>query len=489
MREADPQRPRGPSLVVVLALALFAELWLNRIIARVLRIDPAHPLARGLRRLDGLALFSYEFVAIFGVVLLLGALARVVLGTRERPPVRMSFAVVGGVTALLCLVGVLRRLPPRYTAHLYMSALFLLVVLVLSVLAQPVSRRLRAGIAALTLPIALMIIANLIQRFSEPGILDPNASRLAEGAGALLVLVGIAAPWLFRSGDLHAPTSPLALGLGLLVAAGGLTLGKLDWDLGAQLAGMGLGVALPVSAYALPLYVLGAASFAFAGGALLARPGPDRLRGVGLLIVCLVGLQVELPYQLAATLVGLLCLLESAARPPVGALTRAELDVALRRWAALVGATQVTVVGPPGREHARLGFSLTDALQASLVVTRRDGAISTYELTAGDIPERTPAFTLSPTNARALGPSARGPILATGDPTFDARYDVRDHRGAGTALLDPPTRERILRLADGWVGVWPQRGARFVGRALPPGDDGLPSLAQLLADLRQRSGT
>jgi hypothetical protein len=90
-----------------------------------------------------------------------------------------------------------------------------------------------------------------------------------------------------------------------------------------------------------------------------------------------------------------------------------------------------------------------------------------------------------------LGPAAPGPVVATDDAAFDARAVVRDPRGAGAVLLDAETRARLTRLADGWIGVWPQRGARFVGARLPADSAdqaGLPALVELLADLRRRSG-
>jgi hypothetical protein len=186
-------------------------------------------------------------------------------------------------------------------------------------------------------------------------------------------------------------------------------------------------------------------------------------------------------------LLGLLCLLESAARPALGGITRDELDAQLRRWGGLVGAAQVTVTGPPGREQARVGFTIDGDTPGELRVLRRASAIDRVELSVGEIPPRRPPFTLLRRGHHGLGPQALGASIATDDRDFDERYLVRDHRGAGTQLLDADTRVRIARLVDGQLSVWPQRGARFVGPTLPPGDDGLPSLAQLLADLRKRA--
>jgi len=487
--EARPKVAGGISLVSLLGVALFLELWLNRITARLLRHDPARRLEPMWHRADVAALFLFELVSVFGALLFVLGLARIVTSRDQRPPFRASIAVVGGVTAALIVGGIVTRLPQRLHAHLYMSALFLLAVLVLGAIAIPASRRLRVGIALLAVPIATMLAANLIQRLSAPGVLDPSASLLAEGAGGALVVVGLLAPFLLGP---EGPGGPIAIAAAALTAALGLVLGRLDWDLTAKLAGIGLGVAIPIGPIALPLYVLGASSLVYTAFALLTREGPERLRGAGLFLVGTIGLQLELPYQIAGTFLGMLCIIESAARPSVDAITREELDEHLRRWASLVGAKTVTVVGAPGRERARLSFTAPgngDGIEAQLLVDRRAGAMARFEISVGETPVRTPPFTLSTRRATMLGPAAPGPVISTDDAAFDARFVIRDHRGAGTTLLDPETRARIARLVDGWVGVWPQRGARYVGLSLSGGDDGLPSLVQLLADLRERAGS
>ncbi len=489
MRSVSKKSPPAASrisLVGILAGALFFELWLNRTFARLLRLDPANQFARTLRRFDILAVFLFEFVSVLGAILLAWALIRIVRSPRHSGPSRVSFGLVGGLAAALIAAGIAVHLPPRFIAYLYMVTLFLLLRIVIAALTLPASRRLRAGIVLLVVPIALMLTANLLQRYSAPGVLDPRASVLAELAGAALVLAGMASPWLLGPAG---PAGPLAVSLALTIGAAGMVLGKLDWDAAARLAGIGLGVAIPIGPVGLVFYVLGASAYAFTIGALVVRTGPDRLRGIGLFLIGVVGLQLELPYQIAASTIGLLCLLEVASLPAEGAITREELDTILRRWAGLVGAGQVTVVGSPGRERARFGFATATGLPATFLLDRRGGAVARVDLSVGEIPPRAPPVSLTARGARSLGPSAPGPVVATGDAAFDARYLRHDPRGAGTAILDADTRARILQLPDGWIGVWPQRGARFVGHAVPEGDDGLPALTQLLCDMRDRAGS
>jgi hypothetical protein len=482
--EAPPPSRGRLSLVGFLGALLFFELWLNRIAARLVRLDAGRRLEPTWRRLDTLAFFLFELASVLGAMLFVGAIARVVSSRTHRPPLRMSVALVGGVTATLVAGGSIVRLPPRLMPHLYLSAIFLLLVIVLGALAQPTSRRVRAGLAMLAVPVGLMLVANLLQRLSAPGVLDPRASLLAESAGAVLVTIGIFSPWLLGP---EGPGGPAAVAAGAITAGAGIGLGHAAWDVAARLAGIGLGVAIPVGPVALPIYVLGASAIVYTTVALLMRPGPDRLRGVGLFLIGAVGLQLELPYQIAGSLLGFFCLLDSGARPAPGAMDRAEFDGELRRLAAVLGAAQVTVTGPSGRERARLGFEAAGGVPGQLSIDRRAGAITRVELNLGEQPERTPPFTLCTRGARGLGPLAPGPAIATDDASFDRRFVVRDHRGAGTALLDAETRARMLRLIDGWLGVWPQRGARYVARGLPT-EEGPSALVELLGELRARAG-
>lgn len=196
MSEA-PSRARGPSLVALLAVALFVELWLNRIVARVLRADPVRHLTRAARVVDGLAFFSQRFTSVLGALLLLAAVVYLARSSRYRPPQRAAIAVSLGGAALLCAAGVLTRLPPKLGADLYLSAMFALVVLALGALTLlHAAWRLRLGLALYVVPPGLMLAAILLQQMSPPGVLDPDASALAERASYALVVVGLAAPFL-----------------------------------------------------------------------------------------------------------------------------------------------------------------------------------------------------------------------------------------------------------------------------------------------------
>jgi hypothetical protein len=486
VEESRPPAQQGLSLVGFLGAALFFELWLNRIVARMVRHDLTGPLSRWARQLDVAGLYLFEVTSVLGAALFCGAVVHVVRSARHRGPFKMSMAIVGGVLAVLVVVGTFAKLPPRLHAHLYLSAIFLLVVVVLGVLSMGGAVRARVGIGLCAVPVAMMLLANLAQRMTAPGVLDPRASMLAKLAGAALIVFGLLSPWLLGP---PGPGGALAAAAGALTLGGGIGLGWVDLDLAARLAGIGVGVQIPLGRFFLPLYVLAASALVYTAFALLSRSGPERLRGVGLFLIGAVGLQLELPYQIAGSLLGFVCLLDSVARPALGAISREEFDARLKQMAASVGAASVTVSGAEGRERARLGFAAPGRVESTLLVDRDAGAISRVELSVGEVPPRRPPFTVRSRGRRSLGPNAPGPNVTTDDRAFDARFDVRDQRGAGTALLDADTRARLARSLDGWMGVWPQRAARWIGTEAPPGDDGLPDLVQLLADLRERSGT
>ncbi|MEO6952257.1 MAG: hypothetical protein ABI321_10620 [Polyangia bacterium] len=471
------------SLVALLSVILFLELWLNRIAARLARTLVG--VADSLHRVDLPALLSFELASVLSTTMLAWGLFRIIATTGERRSLRFALAIIGGTTAALAFGGVWMRLPVRLQVYLYVSAFFLLLILVLGTLVVPVRRRTRAGIALLSAPIAMMLVANLLQRYSPPGILDPRASTLSELSGAAFVLAGLLSPWLLPPSTRR---TPVASGAGAIVLCTALVLGRLDWNLVARLCGIGVGVAIPFGMWTLPLYALGAASFAYTITALIASPGTDRLRGFGVLLVCLVGLQLELPYQLASSLLGFLCLLESTTRAVPPPMSRASLDELLRRVASRLGATQVTVVGPPGRELARLTFQAND-WAGQLIVERRRSLVTRVELTVGELPKRAPPLSIATRDATSLGPAAPGAVIETDDRPFDDRFLVRDHRGASTAALTTEMRARLLSAYDaGWIGVWPQRGACFRGRGLARDED-FSSLAGILCDLVQQAGT
>jgi len=143
-------------------------------------------------------------------------------------------------------------------------------------------------------------------------------------------------------------------------------------------------------------------------------------------------------------------------------------------------------------EHARdsivvhAGWGLRAVCQRSRA-ERRAGVISEVELSAGEVPPRDPPFCLERRAATGLGPHESGARVEAGDPEFDRTFFIYDRRGSGAALLDDDTRKRMLALVQGWLAVWPQRGAAYRAATLPAGDDGLSQLIALIRELAART--
>src|SRR4051794_31419069 len=83
------------SLTALLCAITFAELLINRIFGRLIRLEPLRPRAPFLRHLDDVGLFLFELSAVLGVLLFGTQLVRIVVaGKRYRAGARISFALV-----------------------------------------------------------------------------------------------------------------------------------------------------------------------------------------------------------------------------------------------------------------------------------------------------------------------------------------------------------------------------------------------------------
>src|SRR5204862_380701 len=107
------------------------------------------------------------------------------------------------------------------------------------------------------------------------------------------------------------------------------------------------------------------------------------------LIVGLSGFQLELPYQLAATLVGLMCVIDSYLREAESWLSPARFRQLLQRLAVTVGASEVVAVGPRGYEEARIRGA-RDGDPVEIGVQRRAGALAIAEVVVGSTPPDEP---------------------------------------------------------------------------------------------------
>jgi hypothetical protein len=269
---------------------------------------------------------------------------------------------------------------------------------------------------------------------------------------------------------------------------------NLDWTWAAGLTASGFGLELPSAQLGIYLYIVALVAWVATVVALLLRPGTSRLRGWGLLIIGLSGYQLELPYQLASTVVGLLCVLDSYFREVEGWLSPSQFVDLLRRVAAWAGATEVTTVGTAGYEEARMRTS-RDGETIEIGLHRQAGVLAGVDVLIGQAPSgEPPPLSLVRRGTPRLGRRS-GVEAPTGDARFDALFTVHDARQLNArdpVLGDDVLRSQLSTDVDGWLGIWPG-GLRF--RTTSPallGDTAsarFQSLLQTLLDTRQRSTT
>jgi hypothetical protein len=462
-------------LLAILAAVAFAELLLNRLFIRLLHPEPLAWDPRWSRLLDGVSLFVFELVSVLSVLVLLAALVRIsVWGRDYRAGARLSFPLVGGVTVALGVLGVLFRLPPQLAFHLHLSFLFLGLLVVLTVASSPAAGRFKLGTLLLVVAFALRLLPAMARRF-------PSLAPLAEAPEALqgaffLAVAGAAVSYLPRG------TSRFAAVLTWIVVCGAALFMRRDSEDAGRIAAYAFDLDLPSTLWGQALALLALGFFLNALVKLLSAPGVARLRGWGLLLIALGGLQLALPYQVALAALGLLCLADAAVRPDGRALSREAFEGLIKEAAAFIGAPRVTITGPAGAEAVRL-HAPADRTPLALTLSRRSGAIDDLEIVVGEVPPREPPLTIEHRSAGRLGPRGEGEPVEIGDAAFDGAFRLRDRRDVGARLLDDSTRARLLVLCRGWLGVWPRAGVRYRAREATD----LPLLMALLSDLARRA--
>ncbi len=467
-------------LVVILGGIAFVELITNRIVARLLRHEFLQPRSGWTRALDDIGLFAFQLLSVLGLLVLGAGIIRVmVAGSQFRPGARMSLPIVGGVFIALAALATLVKLPGNLVFHLHLSFLFLALLLALAVLASHGTVSVKLGVFALIAATGLKLVPQMIARLSAESPFTALAHELFS-YGALAAIVVGAILLVPRRGRMR-----LAPALTFVVVCGVSILVRSDWETAARVAGYGFGVELPIHPWGQLAVMAAMAATLYATISLLAVPGVHRLRGYGLMLLTLGGLSLELPAQLTLVSLGFLCIAESAVRSDGKPIAREAFDQLVRRAAALVGAAQATVTGPPEFEMARINAPAPARL--SVQVARRAGVVSEVEITCGEVPPRDPAFCVELKVATGLGPHEAGARVETGDPAFDRIFLVHDRRGAGAALLDDETRARMMTLVSGWLGVYPQRGVAYRATTLPPGDDSLAQLVAFVRDIATRT--
>jgi hypothetical protein len=365
-----------------------------------------------------------------------------------------------------------------------MSFAFLALLITFSIIAARTPGRVRLGAVILFLPIALHFAARLTRRMSPVPELTSTPLELEAIAQATLAAAAVVAVPCFASRK-HGVR--LGLGLAALFVGATAVLVRLDWETAARVAGYGFGIALPVAPWALVIYLLALGGFVFTVTTLLSSTGAERLRGWGLLLYGIAGLEQQAAFQITLAALGLLAVAESVTRAATPPMSREAFENILRRGAAAVGAPQVILSGASGYETVRLHSPPTAGMPVQLQLSRHGGLISGVDVVVGEALPRDPPFTVERRDAGRLGPRADGPAIETGDASFDHTFATRDRRGLNAALLDDAIRARLGAICTGWLGVWPQRGVHYRARTVSGGDDALPLLIELLRDLATRA--
>jgi hypothetical protein len=472
-------------LVALLTVVALLELLVHRIAGSLIHVDRLLPRLSPWRVFEDLQLFLFELVSVLAALMLGSGLVRVALhGQRYRLGARVSFSLVGLVCVALAALSAAVNLNRDLFFHFQLSFTFLALLIVLSIIAARTPARIKLGAAILFLPLALHFAGAVIARLTPPGEITPTPIDLDAIAQATLAAAAVVSVPCFAA---RHQARRLGIAMAALFVAGGAVLVRVDWADAATIASAGFGIALPVSPWAQVVYLLALGGFTFTVTTLLASPGEENLRGWGLLLFALTGLDQEQPFQLALGAVGLLCLAESVMRAAGDPLPREAFENLVRRGAAAVGAPQVILTGPVGYETVRLHSPPTAGFSVALSLARHGGLVKTLDVTVGEAVPRDPPFTIERRGSPRLGPRADGPAIDTGDRQFDARFVTRDRRGLNAQLLDESTRARMQELVSGWIGVWPQRGVQYRSDQLATGEDALPLLIELLRDLATRA--
>ena len=465
------RRQRSFSLPGLLAVVLGLELVANRIGARMSLTDLRVPRA-WLGPLDIGGLFLFELASVLGVLLAMLGLLRflaqpIVVGQRgASATLSRAMAVLSTVGfVVVALLGVSRSLTPRLMV--YMLSFFTLLLGELVALAWPLTAgrgRLRLWLVLLVVAVALHLVwevpAQLAIAAGEGGReAAAGYPRLALSLGeALAVTLAAAAPFCF----LPARRILWPAIAGVLAAAASLALLLSDRAIAQSVAENGFGLALPLPVVGEALYAIGFGGFTAAVVGLLAERGSSRLRGIGLCLVGLSGYLLELPYQLAATVIGVLCILDSIARERDVGFAVEKWQQLMRRAAAWIGAREVTNAGPIGFEEMR-ARALLDGETTELSLRRVGGELARAELVVGHAPsEEAPPLSLHHRGSPRLG-RRDGNEAPTGDAAFDGAFAIYDARKLDHAdpVLADDLRPGLRTLVDGWLGVWPGRGARL----------------------------
>lgn len=509
------------NLTAVLVVVALLEFVFHRLVGRLF-------LSSGCRAsLDCFLPRVGPFFLFLSGVLAIGLVSVGLFGQLQRGelhpkgPFRLTLALLAGV--FVALVGVslwLGRTPERYLTALETSFAFVILLVDGALLGVPAAsregrgalQRAKVGLIAFSLPHLLHVASAIGARAGWAREASPRSNALLVLAEASWLLAGICSPTLLLVG--RTSRARLATALGFAAGASAFffvaLLGR--YDLVQAIALYGLRIELPHAisplgfAYALALF-----GFATTSTALLLKPGPTRLTGLGMALVCLAGYQTSSPVELALALCGLLAMATGIARgdsapvhlpgtpdswsssPPgqwraiLGSLTAALADhrpapvpapVPVPAPAASIGpgpereAALIEVIpgDGPGSDDSRIR-AVRRGHPISLRFIRTHGRVESVRAEVGLPGDDTPDAAIeSHERWLARPPEDRLNMerVRTGDRPFDRKLGVYGK----IALADPQLRRRLMRHNDGSFTFWNGRAARFLALR-----DGRPELS------------
>jgi hypothetical protein len=450
------------------------ELTLNRVSLHLIGRD----LSPAYRALDFCALYFFEALSTLSVALFGAALWRFVRSPDNRMAARMSVLVVGGMSLLFAALGVVLRLPPRMTFQMQLSALFLALILWLVQLISSSDGRAKLGGLLLMVPLLLHFLAMTLHRAGSPS----GPIELERAAQVSRVALGFVSLLCFF--PRNSAARGFSAAFGALSAIGFGAVIHFDWSAAQRMAQHGFGVDLPLTPWGEALFLASVGCFTATLAAQFLAGGTDELKGYGLALLSLGGIQAELPFQVALAGLGFFCLAHAAVLTVEKTITRAELDqLILAAAQALDMREKPTVTGVEGNEVARVHTPAQNGV-FSVTLERKRGAIRLLSISAGEAPPRDPSLSLQRRGSPRLGPHAEGRVQ-TDDPKFDTAFILCDRRGVGAPILDPQMRDQMLAQLDGWLGVWPQRGVQYRTRKIAS-PDRLVALIALIREIAKR---
>ena len=493
-------------LTLLLAICAFLELAFQRVGLRLsgpasspavatgapdrvrVALEQTGPFLLHLSGLLALAIFAWGVVNFIR--------DRHLLGLADR----MIITFLAGLFLPLAAMGLVVPLPAAVAPHLNTAFALLVLALVVGFLRRPAAIRPKLGVAFLALPMLLRSYWSLSQQIpalAPSGPWSELPAQLFEVAEDLVVVGGFSsflffAPFPRRTTML----APIPVTIAATITAAVALFVRYAYPEAAQACYYGLGLNLPPPSLRVLVHLAALFFFVVALVGLGMRPGLERASALGLALVGVSGFQLQHPYQLLLTLVGLMLLVRAALEAAPGLVAsaetgRPEAGPSAAQWTEYLHRLSEAATRPPesceavvlqnhGHQIAHLR-GLRDGVGFSLRVLQCRDSIERLEVIMGEPPREGAPVSLRRKRGRRghrVGARDQGDLLTLGVPEFDSEVVVHDRGEAARPLLaDPELQQNLLQLLHGWLGLWPGVGLHYIAR--PPSDGWPLPLAEL----------